>query len=191
MVLGPGRGGFLADSIHSRRQLLEAPLLASMRMHVAPNDLVAVDQEPARHHPRIADRPADTEAARLQARQEHARSEQLAHARTAQTEAGVEPLVGIGDGTRLRPALFEEGVPLSRGAQVHQEQRRQVSLPVALLELREVTPAERSSEVPQEDDQSRAFGEIVAQGRADQVAAIDRGGQQLRREFRVVHGELG
>jgi len=50
---------------------------------------------------------------------------------------------------------------------VHQKQRRQVTLLRVLLELREVAPAERSAEVPQEDEQVRAVSELFAESRAD------------------------
>jgi hypothetical protein len=62
---------------------------------------------------------------------------------------------------------------------VHQQQRRQVTLLRALLELLEVTPAERSAEVAQEDEQARAAGELLTEGRADEVAASDRAREEL------------
>jgi hypothetical protein len=56
---------------------------------------------------------------------------------------------------------------------VHQEYGREIGLPRSLPELRDVAPAEGSSEVPQENDQAGPAGEILAQGFPVQVATED------------------
>jgi hypothetical protein len=169
-----------------RGELVEAPRLARVGVDVVPDHAAVFDKEPARHHQRIAHRLANAKAPRLEPGPQGTRAEQLADAAAAEPEGWVEFLVRIGDGTRLRPALPEEGIPLSGSTQVHQEQRRQVTLLRALLELREVTPTERSAEVPQEYDQPRAAGELLTKGSADKITASDGAREELGRE--CLHG---
>ena len=101
-----------------------------------------------------------------QAGPQDARSEELSGASAREAKARVELLLGVGDGTRLRPALVEEELPLLGGDHVHQENGRERVPESPLPQLRDVAPAEGSAEVPEEDDEIGLLREVVAQGRA-------------------------
>ncbi len=128
---------------------------AGVFVFMRPDDGSIFDQEPTGHSPRIADGQAESMFHGAQSRKEDAGTEQLAEGTSPQAKGVVQLSVLVRDGTRLGPAWFDDALPVLGGSEMDEHDLREAGLSCSLPELIDITPAERSSQVSEEDKQGR------------------------------------
>ena len=79
----------------------------------------------------------------------------MAHGALLQTKGFVELFLFVRDGTRLGPACRKELLCLLGRPEVDEQNRRETPMSCSIAQLLDVTPAEGSPEVPQEDQERR------------------------------------
>lgn len=146
------------------------------------------DEEPG-HLIHVTDHPAGDVSLRrgAQATGEDLGGEQLLQPAFQQAERQVEVAAGVGNRPGLGPALGEEVISLFPRALVDEEDRRRLAvLLVNCSQVADRLPAERSPEVPEEDEEDDPRSEQIAEGPALEISAGDPELENLGRD-RVPH----